>query len=39
MFSTKIAGILAIVAFVLFAAVLAFQVMEYQYYGAAPSLW
>jgi hypothetical protein len=39
MFSTKVAGILSIVALVLFIGVLVFQLMENSYYGAAPSLW
>lgn len=37
--SNKLFGILAIVAFVCFAALIALQVAEWSYYRAEPSLW
>jgi len=37
--SNKVFGILAILAFVCFAALIALQVLEFTYYRAEPSLW
>ena len=39
MFSTKIAGWIALVAVVLFAALIALQVVEISFYKAEPSVW
>lgn len=39
MFSTKVMGILSIIALVLFIGVLVLQILEKSYYGAPPSLW
>lgn len=39
MFSTKVAGILAILSFVLLVGVVMLQVVELNSYSAAPSLW
>jgi hypothetical protein len=39
MFSSKVGGWLAVVAVVLFAALITVQVLELNYYSAAPSAW
>lgn len=39
MFSTKIAGWIALAASVLFLLLIAFQAWELMYYRAAPSVW
>ena len=39
MFSTKVAGWLALVAVLLCAGLLTLQVMEFMYYKAEPSVW
>lgn len=39
MFSTKLAGFLALVATLCFIALVTLQVMEFIYYGAEPTLW
>ena len=39
MFSTKVAGWIALVAVLLFAGLIALQVMELSFYKAEPSAW